>query len=141
MEKLKYIDVQALQITDAEVLVAIKNDDIELLRLIPIKLGLTHQNWNFIQNISVKLSEHPDENVRGNSFRGFGYAALNHKKLEKNIVKPVLLRGIKDESDWVRSCAEDALDQVNSYMGWKIGSAKKNKEREKRFSEGRNIDI
>jgi hypothetical protein len=133
MEKFKYIDAHTLQITDSEVLAAIKNDDIELLRLIPVKLGLNHKNWNFIQNVSVKLSEHPNENIRGNSFRGFGYAAMNHRKLEKNIVKPVLLRGIKDESEWVRSCAEDALDQVNSYMGWKIGSAKKNKERENFF--------
>ena len=137
MKKLKYDDVHTFEFTDSEVWEAIKTDNVEMLRLLPIKLGFNHENWRFIQDISVRLSEHPDEDVRGNSFRGLAYTAMNHRKLEKNIVKPILLRGLKDESDWVRACANDALDDVNLYMGWKIGSAKANKAREKRFYERR----
>ncbi len=137
MTKLKYTDVHTHEFTDSEVWEAIKSDDVEALRLLPIKLGYNHENWRFVQEISVQLSDHPDENVRGNSFRGLGYTAMNHQKLEKNIVKPILLRGLKDESEWVRVCAQDALEDVNHYMNWKIGSAKANKEREKKVFEKR----
>ena len=140
MSKLKYQDVHTNEFSDADVWDAIKQDDLEALKLIPIKLGFSHENWRFVQDVSLKLSEHSDENVRANSFRGFAYTAMNLNKLEKNIVKPVLLRGLKDESDWVRTCAQDAMDDINHYMGWKIGSAKANKEREKRFYERRSKD-
>ena len=135
MSKLIYQDVHTNEFSDSDVLKAIKSDDMEALKLLPIKLGLNHENWRFVQDISVKLAEHPNEDVRGNSFRGLAYTAMNLNKLEKNIVKPILLRGLKDESDWVRGCAQEALDDINHYMGWKIGSAKSNKEREKRYFE------
>ncbi|KZN53211.1 hypothetical protein N474_21110 [Pseudoalteromonas luteoviolacea CPMOR-2] len=50
----------------------------------------------------------------------------------------MLLRGLKDESDWVRSCAQETVEDINHYMGWKIGSAKANKEREKSFT---NVEV
>lgn len=137
MSKLKYRDVHTNEFSDSEIWEAIKNDDREALILIPMKLGLCHDNWRFTQEVSVRLAEHPDEDIRGNSMRGFAYTAMNHGKLEKNIVKPVLLRALKDSSDWVNSCAQDAIDDVNNYMGWRIGTAKENKEREKRFYERR----
>ncbi len=98
MSKLIYQDVHTNEFSDSDVWQAIKEDDLEALKLIPIKLGFNHDNWRFVQDVSIKLSEHPDENVRGNSFRGLAYTAMTHKKLEKNIVKPILLRGIKDDS-------------------------------------------
>ena len=140
MSKLKYRDVHTNEFSDSEIWEAIKNDDREALILIPIKLGFCHDNWRFTQEVSVRLSEHPDETIRGNSMRGFAYTAMNHGKLEKNIVKPVLLRALKDSSDWVKGCAQDAIDDVNNYMGWRIGTAKENKEREKRFYERRKND-
>lgn len=135
MSKLKYQDVHTNEFSDSDVWQAIKENDLEALKLIPIKLGFNHDNWRFVQDVSIKLSEHPDENVRGNSFRGLAYTAMTHKKLEKNIVKPILLRGIKDDSEWVRMCAQDAIEDINHYMSWKIGTAKANKEREKKYYE------
>jgi hypothetical protein len=135
MSKLIYQDVHTNEFSDSDVWDAINADDVEALKLLPIKLGFSHENWRFVQDISVKLSEHPNEDVRGNSFRGLAYTAMNLSKLEKNIVKPVLLRGLKDESDWVKMCAQEALDDINQYLGWKIGSAKANKEREKRYDD------
>lgn len=77
MSKLKYQDVHPNEFSDADVWEAIKQDDVEALKLIPIKLGFSHENSRFVQDVSLKLSEHPDENVRGNAFRGFAYTAMN----------------------------------------------------------------
>ncbi len=41
-------------ITDREVVAAIKRDDLELVRLIPIRLGFNHENWKFIQDNSER---------------------------------------------------------------------------------------
>ena len=135
MSKLIYQDVHTNEFSDSDVRQAIKEVDLEALKLIPIKLGFNHDNWRFVQSVSIELSEHPDENVRGNSFRGLAYTAMTHKKLEKNIVKPILLQGIKDDSEWVRMCAQDAIEDINQCMSWRIGTAKVNKEREKKYFE------
>lgn len=135
MTKLIYTDVHTLEWNDADIWNIVKQNDLEALLLLPMKLGFNHTDWRFIQNICVVLSEHENEAIRGNSFYGLGYAAMTHRKLEKNIVKPVLLRGLKDQSQYVRQNAQVALDDVNQYMKWKIGGASANKLREKRYNE------
>lgn len=100
---MKYVNLHELNFSDAEIVELIRNDVRDVLIELPIRLGFCHENWKFIQDICVQLSEHPDEIIRGNSFYGLMYAAMNHRKLEKNIVKPVLLRGLQDRSELVRS--------------------------------------
>ena len=133
MTKLKYVSVHELEFSDREIQDLIKEDDREALILLPMKLGFCHESWRFTQDICVKLSEHPDETIRANSFYGLQYTAMNLGKLEKNIVKPILLRGIKDESERVRSQAQGAIEGINQYMGWRIGTAKENKKRERKY--------
>lgn len=135
MNEKKYVDVHSNEHSDSDVYEAIKTNNEEVLKLLPIKLGFNHGNWKFVQDICVLLSEHSHPDIRGNSLNALGYVAMNHKKLEMNIVKPVLLRGLDDENEWVRGKAQDAIDDINLYMKWKIGSAKKNKENEKKFYE------
>ncbi len=89
MTRLIYDDVHTNEFSDADVWHAIKHDDTEALKLIPIKLGFCHPNWKFTQDVSVQLSAHADDIVRGNALKGFAYTAMNHGKLEKNIVKAV----------------------------------------------------
>ena len=126
-------------ISEKEVFEAIDNDDINRLIMIPIELGFHHENWKFIQDISVRLSEHPDSRVRANSFFGIEYSARFKGKLEKNIAKPLLLRGLRDEDPHVVARVEDTIESVNHLMGWNIGGAKHQKEIEKRFESKRNL--
>jgi hypothetical protein len=135
MTKLIYTDVHSLEWNDAEIWNIVKQNDQEALLLLPMKLGFNHKDWRFVQNICVVLSEHKNESIRGNSFYGLGYAAMTHRKLEKNIVKPILLRGLKDPSEYVRQNAQTVIDDVNRIMKWKIGSAPANKLREKSYYE------
>src|SRR2546423_997491 len=120
-------------ITDREVVAAIKKDDLELVRLIPIRLGFNHENWKFIQDICVQLSGHRDPWVRANSLLGLSYAARFRGRVEKNVVKPVLLRGLLDTDPHVAGTAHDVIEDINHLMKWRIGGAKKQKAIEARF--------
>lgn len=119
-------------ISDAEVIAALKKGEVDALRLIPIQLGFHHENWKFIQDVCVRLSEHSDAWVRHNSLLGLSYAARFRGRVEKNIVKPVLLRALKDIDSEVAVTAQDVIDDINLLMGWRIGGAKKQKKNETR---------
>ena len=120
-------------ISDREAMAAIASNDIDRLRTLPIDLGFNHENWRFIQNVCVRLSEHPDSWVRSNSLLGLSYAARFRGRVEKNIVKPVLLRALKDSDSRVASVAQEAIEDINHLMKWKIGGAKKQKLVEVRY--------
>ncbi|MBK1791003.1 hypothetical protein [Persicirhabdus sediminis] len=119
-------------ITEKEVFEAIEKNDVERLLMIPIELGFHHDNWRFIQDISVRLSEHSDPSVRANSLFGIEYAARFKGRIEKNIVKPVLLRALADEVPQVSHRAEETIEAINHLMNWNIGGAASQKAREKK---------
>ncbi len=119
--------------SDREVIAAINRDDVDVVRQIPIRLGFNHENWKFIQDVCVRLSGHRDAFVRSNSLLGLTYAARFRKRVEKNIVKPVLLRALKDADPDVAGTAQDAIQDINRLMGWRIGGAKRQKEIETRY--------
>lgn len=124
-------------VLDGEAMDAIARDDVERLRTLPIDLAFHHENWRFIQDICVRLSDHKDPTVRGNALEGFHLVAEFHRRLEKNVVKPVLLRGQKDEDAFVASKARDVISYVNHRLKWRIGGAKRQKEIEARFEKNR----
>lgn len=120
-------------ISEKEVFEALEKDDVERLLLIPIELGFHHENWRFIQDISVRLSEHPDPRVRANALFGFEYAARFKGRVEKNIVKPVLLRALADSDPVVSQRAQETIEAINHLLNWRIGGAARQKDLEKRF--------
>jgi hypothetical protein len=135
MTKLVYRAPEA--VLDREAMDAIARDDIERLINLPIDLGFHHENWRFIQDVCVRLSEHRDWRVRANSLLGLSYAARFRGRVEKNIVKPVLLRALKDPNQGVAGTAQDAIEDINRLMGWRIGGAKRQKELEARHEKKR----
>jgi hypothetical protein len=121
-------------VSEREAIEAIARDEVERLRTLPIDLGFNHENWHFIQEICVRLSEHRDPWVRSNSLLGLVYAARFRGRVEKNIIKPVLLRALKDVDDRVAVVAQDAIDDINRLMNWRIGRAKSQKKIEARYA-------
>lgn len=123
--------------TEREVLDAIARDDVERLLMIPIELGFHHENWRFIQDIGVRLSGHADPRVRANALFGIEYAARFRGRLEKNVVKPVLLRALRDNDPQVSERARETIEAVNHLMGWNIAGATRQKALERRFEQRR----
>ena len=116
-----------------EAMNAITRGDVEGLRRLPIDLGFHHENWRFIQDVCVRLSEHRDSWVRSNSLLGLSYAARFRGKVEKNVVKPVLLRALKDSDARVAAVAQEVIDDINHLMKWRLGGAKRQKQLEARY--------
>ena len=131
----KLIYEEPREITEEEVFDAIKRDDIERLIRIPIQLGFHHGNWKFIQDISIRLTEHHNAGVRANAFFGIEYAARFRGRIEKNVVKPVLLRGLRDPDPRVADRARETIDAINHLLKWNIGGARRQKEIEKRYEQ------
>lgn len=117
-------------VLEKEAMDAIENDDIEKLRTLPIDLSYNHKNWRFIQDVCVRLSDHQDLWIRSNAVLGLAHTARFLGRLEKNVVKPVLLRALKDQESQVAGTAMDAIEDINRIMKWRIGGAKKRKELE-----------
>ena len=132
-----YILYEPKPVSDGEAMDAIANDDVERLRTLPIDLGFHHENWRFIQEVCARLSEHRDAWVRSNSLLGLSYAARFRGKVEKNIVKPVLLRALKDSDERVAGVAQQAINDINQVMKWRIGGARKQKQLEARYEKRR----
>ena len=133
MPKLTYRAPQV--VSDREAMDAIARDDVEQLRTLPIDLGFNHENWRFIQDVSVRLSDHRDPWVRANSLLGLSYAARFRGQVEKNVVKPVLLRALEDSDLHVAAVAQETIDEINQLMNWRLGTAKKQKQIEERYEQ------
>jgi len=131
MHKLVYRAPKA--VSDREAMDAIARDDVERLVTLPIDLGFHHENWRFIQDVCVRLSDHGDWRIRSNALLGLTYAARFRGRVEKSIVKPVLLRALRDPNPDVSSRAQAAIQDLNHLMGWRIGGAKRQKEIETRY--------
>jgi len=100
---------------------AIRNDDIATLVYVAFSIGMLGSDWKYAQDLCVRLSDHPHKTVRGNAILGLEYVARFQGRLEKHIAKPVLLRALKDPELEVVQRAKDAIEVINTWLGWRIG--------------------
>ena len=118
---------------ERKILDAIQDDDIDILAETCIEVCYSHENWRFAQDICIQLSQHNDPSIRQTAFHGLSMSVMQNLKAEKNILKPVLLKGRKDENPDVRMAAETTIQDINSWMKWNIGGAKERKAQEKKY--------
>lgn len=100
---------------DKEIRRILQFGSIEELTILPLSVGEYHANWKTAQNICVELSNHSDEQVRANSALGLAYIARTKGKLEKHIVKPILLEILRNCSEH-RDRVIDSIQDVNIFM-------------------------
>lgn len=111
------------QYNDEEIINIIKNGAIEEIIVLPLSVGFYCTNWKFAQNICVELCNYDDERVRCNCALGFGYIAKTQGKLEKHIVKPLLLKLLREktETELSKDQVITGIKLVNLFLGWNIG--------------------
>jgi hypothetical protein len=103
---------------DKEIIEAIsRNDPEELLRVV-LSAGLNSSNFGWAQELCLNLSVHPDERVRGNSILSLGHLARCFGALDDDKAKPVINRGLLDDSKFVRGQAEAAMDDTVQFLHW-----------------------
>lgn len=98
----------------------LSDGNIEEMIVLPLSIGENHPDWKFAQDLCVTLSEYPDSRVRSNAILGLSYIARTKRKLEKHIVKPIILRALREEKDFKWRIL-DAIEDINLFMGWNIG--------------------
>lgn len=104
---------------DVEVVIA-RNDPAEVL-YVPLVVSLDPPDCNWAESICARLASHPHKQVRANAILGLGHLARTCRKLNGEIVRPIIERAFRDESPEVRTHAQSTADDIEAYLGWKIG--------------------
>ncbi len=116
---MKYEQIRDL--SPGEVAAILRRDDPRELLYVPISVGLSAGDAGWAQDVCVGLAAHADERVRGNALLGLGHVARVHGFLDQARVQPLLQAGLRDESEWVRGQARSAADDVEHFLGWRLG--------------------
>jgi len=76
-------------------------------------------DWKSAQTICIKSFDSDDQRVRANAALGLAYIARTKGKLEKHLVKPLLVKELREniENRWR---IIDAITDINSYLGWHL---------------------
>jgi len=84
-------------------------------------VGENFPNWKYAQDVCLRLAEHPNDNVRANACLGLAYIAHTKGRLEKHLVKPILLRELRNQTEF-RWRITDAIADINLYLKWHLAS-------------------
>jgi hypothetical protein len=98
----------------------LNHGSIEELMILSLSVGSNFPDWKYAQNLCLRLAEHPSDKVRANACLGLAYIARTQQRLEKHLVKPILLRELRCQTEY-RWRVEDAIQKINQYLGWRLG--------------------
>ncbi len=119
MSKLVYKPLEPL--SKLEIQKQLENGKEDELILLPLSVGEYGENWEEAQAVCLKLMEYNSPAVRANAALGLAYIARNHRMLDKRIVKPYLLKELREnmEYEWR---IRNAISDINMFMGWNLAS-------------------
>jgi hypothetical protein len=102
----------------SEIEKALELDDVDFLLSAVIGVSMDCDDWLFAQSLCVRLAAHKHFTVRGNAVLGFGHIARVHRKLDRDLVQPIINIALSDPSDYVRGQAVCAVDDTVFYLHW-----------------------
>lgn len=97
--------------------------------LLSLGVGQNFPDWKFTQDICLQLADFEEEDIRANACLGLAYIARMKGALEKHLVKPILIRELRVQTE-LKWRIQDAVRDINQFMGWKLGSKHLRKESE-----------
>ena len=103
----------------------LNSNDLDTLKLLPLAVGdqCPDSEKSFAQSLCLRLTESEDEETRANAILGLAYIARRHRWLEKRLVKPNILRELRNNKEFNWRVV-DAIEDINQYLGWKLGNKK-----------------
>lgn len=101
-----------------------KNGSNEEKAELAIALGFDCTDYGFAQLMCIELLKEDNEIIRGNAVIGLAHIARRFKKLDKRIVKPYLLRELRENVE-CRDLIVEAIDDINMYLKWNIANRKR----------------
>lgn len=91
----------------------------EELILLPLSVGEYHQDWKKAQDIYVQLMGNKSPKIRANAALGLSYIARTKGALEKHVVKPLLIRELRENIEYQWRII-DAIEDINLFLNWHI---------------------
>lgn len=85
-----------------------------------LSVGMFHDNSNEAQKVCLSLMKSEDPYVRSTAARGLAYIAISGGTLDKDIVKPSLLKELRENTEF-RHQIINSIEDINHYLGWKMG--------------------
>lgn len=89
----------------------------EQLMYLPLSVGTYWDEWRPAQDVCTKLLVNENAAVRANAALGLAYIARTMGKLDKRIVKPYLLKELRENSEYQWRII-DAIEDINIYLKW-----------------------
>jgi hypothetical protein len=86
---------------------------------LPLAVGEYFLDWKYSQDECLRLAEHSSDIVRANACLGLAYVTRTKQRLEKHLVKPILLRELRYQREF-RWRVEDAIKDINHYLKWHL---------------------
>lgn len=105
--------------TDQEMELILERAVIEELILLPLSVGLYHHNWRTAQKVCLELGRHENAHVRANAVLGLAHTARTKGALDKRLVKPMVLRELRDNTRY-RGTITDAISDMNLFLNWNL---------------------
>ena len=102
-----------------EIRKVLKSGTDEELMLLSLSVGQNHPDWKFAQDICLVVAESSKADIRANACLGLAYVARTKGRLEKHIVKPILLRELHTQTD-MKWRIINAIEDINLYLGWNL---------------------
>ncbi|MEK4852857.1 hypothetical protein NST04_23600 [Paenibacillus sp. FSL H7-0756] len=109
------------ELTSEEIKDRLKRNDAADLLTLPLSVGEYHSNWKFAQDTCAQLADHESAAIRANAVLGFAYIARTKGQLEKHIVKPLVLRELRENKEYKWRIL-DSIEDINLFMKWNIGN-------------------
>ena len=105
----------------AQVLEIMKNQVYDELMILPLSIGEYFPDWKFAQDLCIELAKNKNSAIRANAVLGLSYIARTKGILEKHLVKPIMLKELREnqEHKWR---IEDAIKDINRFLKWNLAN-------------------
>lgn len=109
------------QWSPAEIEAALARGSVDAFQLVALSVSLYGADLEWAEGVCLTLARHDNPVVRGNAMLGFGHLARRFGALSKPAdVRSLLEAGLRDEHEHVQGPADDAMDDMNQFLGWTI---------------------
>ena len=99
---------------------AIDRDDPGELAELAAEVGIAGEPWEWAQSCCIELVRHRSASVRAAAIASFGHLARRFGRLDPGRVRRLVEIALYDPSAAVRARADDAADDLKTFLGWEF---------------------
>lgn len=110
---MEYIEIPDF---DSDTLAKLNSADQEVVMLTILSIVERSGNYDLAIRVTRKFLDHENEYIRGIAIECISHIARLWKKLPTDFIEQINFSLYKDQSDWVRSKADDVVDDLEVFI-------------------------